>query len=111
MRKSTCSWIGCNELLFSTTKRYCLSHHAEYMRTWRKTHPLSAEQKVKDIARSIANVYQKRGKLIPQPCEVCRTTEEVEKHHEDYSKPLVVRWLCRSCHLAEHRTFHESRAA
>ena len=26
-------------------------------------------------------------------------------HHEDYSKPLQVIWLCKACHLAEHRVF------
>lgn len=74
------------------------------MRNWRKTHPLTESQKIKDISRSIANVYQKRGKLIPQPCEKCGTTERVEKHHDDYNKPLDVRWLCRKCHLEDHRS-------
>lgn len=81
---------------------YCNDCHAAYMRGWRPEHPLTAEQKVKDNARAYANVYQKRGKLIPQPCEQCGSSES-EKHHEDYSKPLDVRWLCRQCHLALHR--------
>lgn len=84
------------------TKRYCLVHHAEYMRNWRKTHPLTPEQRVKDKARSKAAVYQKRGLLKPQPCEKCGTETKVEKHHDDYGKPLDVRWMCRPCHLAEH---------
>lgn len=24
-------------------------------------------------------------------------------HHPDYSKPLEVVWMCRPCHLAEHK--------
>lgn len=49
-------------------------------------------------ARSIANVNQKRGKIIPQPCEVCKTTEGVQKHHSDYRYPKHVTWLCKRHH-------------
>lgn len=29
-------------------------------------------------------------------------SDEVEAHHDDYSKPLGVRWLCRDDHKAWH---------
>ncbi len=45
----------------------------------------------------------KRGKLIREPCEVCGTTAHVVAHHDDYSKPLSVRWLCRGHHAQHHR--------
>ena len=41
------------------------------------------------------------GRLTKQPCEVCGKLK-VEAHHDDYSKPLDVRWLCRKHHLAVH---------
>ena len=71
------------------------------MREWRKTHPLNVEQRRKMNARCYANVYQRRGKLIPAPCRDCGSPE-AQKHHPDYSRPIDVVWLCRSCHLAEH---------
>ena len=35
-------------------------------------------------------------------CECCREYIKTEGHHDDYSKPLVVRWLCRPCHRFQH---------
>jgi hypothetical protein len=64
----------------------------------KKYSELSREQKMRSNARSYANVYQRRGKLIPEPCECCGA-KEVEKHHDDYSKPLGVRWICRACRI------------
>lgn len=78
------------------------------MRLWRKTHFMSTEQIRKDIARSIAGVYKRRGKLERKPCEACGSAES-QMHHDDYNKPLDVRWFCRPCHLGLHRA--ERKAA
>ena len=44
----------------------------------------------------------KLGKLIRKPCEVCGT-EPTDAHHDDYNKPLEVRWLCKRCHVEWHK--------
>jgi excisionase family DNA binding protein len=62
---------------------------------------MTDEQRQRANARSYANVYQRRGDLKPQPCEACGSPD-AEKHHDDYGKPLMVRWRCRACHLALH---------
>lgn len=41
------------------------------------------------------------GKLIRQPCEQCGAVAQA--HHDDYSKPLDVRWLCTTHHAEWHR--------
>lgn len=79
--------------------RYCSNCFAAYMRNWRKTHPLTRDQRIKDNARSYAGVYKRRGKLIPQPCERCGCTES-QMHLPDYAQPLKVEWLCRPCQLS-----------
>jgi hypothetical protein len=43
----------------------------------------------------------RRGLIEPQPCEVCGAA--AEGHHDDYDRPMVVRWFCRRHHKAEHR--------
>jgi len=53
-------------------------------------------------ARAYAKTYQRRGKLVPKPCERCGSDGKVEMHHTDYDKPLQVVWLCPPCHRREH---------
>jgi hypothetical protein len=55
----------------------------------------------KDRARKIFKRALISGELIRMPCEVCGALES-EGHHEDYSKPLEVRWLCRPHHNDVH---------
>lgn len=81
--------------------RYCLKCHRDYVKEWRKTHPLNEEQKKRDIARSYAYVYLKRGKLKKEPCTTCGDKKS-QMHHPDYNFPLDVIWLCRKCHLKIH---------
>jgi len=51
------------------------------------------------------------GKLAVQPCERCGRADNIHAHHEDYTKPLDVNWLCRDCHGVRHREINEARRA
>lgn len=53
----------------------------------------------------------KKRILVPQPCEVCGVVKnrsdgqrDVVAHHDDYNKPLDVRWLCKVHHAEWHKT-------
>lgn len=35
-------------------------------------------------------------------CSMCPSTGKIEAHHDDYSKPLDVIFLCRPCHRSRH---------
>lgn len=43
----------------------------------------------------------RRGLIEREPCEECGA-ETVDGHHDDYDKPMAVRWLCRRHHRALH---------
>lgn len=79
-------------------QRYCKACHAEYERNRRpKYSEWPEEAKVKLRAR----IKAQKNKTDKQPCIVCGD-EKSERHHEDYSKPLKITWLCRKCHAAYH---------
>lgn len=44
-----------------------------------------------------------RGDLVkPLKCSRCNCKEKLHGHHEDYSKPLEVLWICHLCHMELH---------
>jgi hypothetical protein len=50
------------------------------------------------------NIYKyalSKGELVRGECEVCGNPK-VDGHHEDYSRPLDVLWLCRRHHRQLH---------
>jgi hypothetical protein len=55
-------------------------------------------------SRVIVSNAIRDGKLTPaDECSVCHSTTSIEGHHDDYTKPLEVRWLCKKCHTHWHR--------
>ena len=57
-----------------------------YQRVRRLRYPQKAQSR-----HAVSNAIRD-GKLIRQPCEVCGG--KAQAHHEDYSKPFEIRWLC-----------------
>lgn len=87
-----------------------IEHYVEYERQRFKRPKRKAQIKKyhrerrapeKRIANQAASNAIRDGRLIRKPCEVCGA-EKVEAHHDDYNKPLEVRWLCRKHHLEHH---------
>ena len=60
------------------------------------------ENAIKIMARAIVHHRIESGALKRLPCEICGETK-TEAHHVDYTKPLLIKWLCRKCHRKEHR--------
>jgi hypothetical protein len=67
-------------------------------KTYHKRYPM------KYAAHVIFRNYVRDGKIIAETfCSCCKSTEKIEGHHDDYTKPLEVRWLCEKCHKEWHR--------
>jgi len=81
--------------------RWCRDCANAYAREWRRKRVLTDEDRLRDASRAAATAARRKGILVPQPCERCGETK-VEMHHEDYSKPLEVVWLCHRCHFDRH---------
>ena len=53
-------------------------------------------------ARTAVSNAMRDGKLIKKPCYLCGN-EKSQAHHDDYSKPLEVLWVCSLCHIKVER--------
>lgn len=54
----------------------------------------------KAAAHAVVSNASRDNKIERKPCEVCG--EKAQAHHDDYSKPLEVRWLCPKHHSEHH---------
>jgi len=54
---------------------------------------------------AVNNLIRKGGLIRASHCEKCEFSGDIHAHHDDYSKPLEVRWLCGACHREWHKEF------
>jgi hypothetical protein len=72
---------------------------------YKLVHRWPTPDQLKHRARVTVHNHVKRGTLRkPDHCSKCGSSERIEAHHEDYSKPLKVIGLCRLCHADVHAT-------
>ena len=113
------------ELQQEASRRYRARHRERLRPKWRekmkgKPRYTSRESKVewekrnpeKIHAHRVLNGYVRRGQVLrPTTCEECGKDPGLNKagrslihgHHEDYSKPMEVLWLCVDCHRRRDR--------
>ena len=64
---------------------------------WSKSH------KMEVAAHRFLNQAVKCHKIKKLPCSVCGSKTFIRAHHEDYTKPLDVIWLCEKHHREVHK--------
>lgn len=72
----------------------------------RKQQAYNAKYPFKIKAHRVVKNAIRRGRLVRLPCEVCGAAK-AQAHHDDYSKPLDIRWLCRAHHMEHHRKYQD----
>lgn len=69
---------------------------AAQMRAYREDPNLRLRHKARRLIRHLVS----SGCMIkPKNCSRCNGTKKIQAHHPDYSKPLMVIWLCHICHI------------
>lgn len=93
---------------YRNSKRVKLrNYNRNYNRVYRKNNGYANEKKSnkkfpeKVKARELARYAIRIGLIKRDRCEFCKNTK-VHAHHDDYSKPLEVRWLCPVHHKMVH---------
>lgn len=64
--------------------------------------------KIKNQCYAITNRAIKNSLLLEKKiCDRCGEHTKLNKHHIDYTQPLLIDWLCDGCHFFEHTTNRE----
>ncbi|WDA36430.1 hypothetical protein [Sphingobium sp. YC-XJ3] len=80
------------------------SRRADRTRAYRERNP------AKRIAHQAVQTAVRNGTLIRQLCSECGA-DNAHAHHDDYSRPLDVIWLCHEHHMQRHAMLAERAKA
>lgn len=80
-------------------KRYCRERYAKKTE-WYTSREAKVPRFVRRARQALSSAVRS-GRLVRLPCTVC-LSGKAEGHHDDYSKPLEVVWLCKEHHRQRH---------
>jgi hypothetical protein len=85
-----------SRLLLNKTRRRGIPSDVKsgYQKKWR------SKNKEKTKAQRMVRYQLSKGMIAPSGCVICG--KKAHAHHEDYSKPLEITWLCPTHHGARH---------
>ena len=80
---------------YNLTKKKWARKNKDQLKQYRDNNP----EKIKAQNRANHYISIQKGQL----CQICNKALATEKHHEDYSKPLKVEFVCSICHKKIHK--------
>ena len=86
-----------------TENRY---RKSKYYQAYRIRH--ANKLKEHRVVWKLVDTAKRSGTLLKKRCEVCNKKDAIA-HHDDYNKPLEIRWLCRYHHYLYHKKLKELR--
>ncbi len=100
-----CGWCG-REFgpLNHLVRQYCSRACAYAAQATGRKAPTQCTPQARAAQRQVQYTIETGRWVRPDRCSQCGGNGRIEAAHEDYSDPLRVRWLCRSCHVRwDHR--------
>ena len=83
---------------YANTKEGAESHK-KAREKWQKNNPIK-----RGAAQMVNNAVRDNRLTKASICEACHSKpNRLHGHHDDYSQPLIVRWLCPGCHSKWHK--------
>jgi len=70
-----------------------IAHLTRNTRKWRKENPDGYKAHI-----DLNNAVRADNVFPPFHCQGCGEKRKLHAHHEDYFKPLEIKWLCPICH-------------
>lgn len=119
-RQRRCCSLRCVRRLAAeaTSQRDQSGEKNPNFRGWRSRNPILYTKPYKQanpdkvLAQNKLGRAVRSGKVVrPEFCDSCFRECRPDAHHDDYSRPLSVQWLCRKCHIAHHRTLSRQHSA
>lgn len=93
-----CTKLDVRKRRFGPKRESILAYDRQ--RGGRQSYEYQKEYKQKNALKYKAHILSQR---IPrEPCEVCGSVKNVHRHHDDYNKPMHVRFLCAQHHSQHH---------
>lgn len=77
----------------------------DHLKYGKENHFYRQGTKAEDRIHNIVELAVEKGLIIRKThCDNCGATNtKINAHHDDYNKPLGVRWLCSKCHFEWHK--------
>jgi hypothetical protein len=98
-----CVGCGCTFMAERVRRKFC-SRSCSGRQILRPVHftPESTKQERSRANGLINQRVRRKALIVPLTCEQCGKSCRPDAHHDDYSQPDKVRWLCLSCHAIAH---------